>query len=132
MLPWSIEAMVATVDDREAIKLHTRFLRTYHLTAAQVPLVSFHKELINCPFKLLNGVQEERADHAGERYDYHVNGVPTVWTVASPPGVYASPSAPGGEDCIIYSGQDALSRPPSPQPPQVWDWNVDRPALVIG
>jgi len=49
-LPWSVEAIITSPGDPTTLEMHARFLQTYGITAADVPLVTFHKELVDRPF----------------------------------------------------------------------------------
>lgn len=49
-LPWSVEAIITSPGDPGTLQMHSRFLQTYGITAADVPLVTFHKELSDRPF----------------------------------------------------------------------------------
>ena len=79
-LPWSIEAVIGSPGDLGAVRLHERFLASYHITKADVPLVTFHKEEADCPFRPFDATQHMDAD---ERFDYRVNGIPRTWIAPS-------------------------------------------------
>ena len=49
-LPHSIEAIIGSPGEPAAQALHAEFLETYGLSSAQVPLVTFNKEILDAPF----------------------------------------------------------------------------------
>ena len=127
-LPYSIDALIGSPHDPAAKQMHERFLHTYRLTKEQVPLLTFDKSKTTCPFQL----SDEAGAHLHDpdfRFDYRINGVATKWI--SPQMNLAAPSPPGGAGCTFHSGGGAGAWPP-PAPPVVEDWNIDRPAVIVG
>jgi hypothetical protein len=61
-LPLSIDALIATPNDPRAEAMYREFLRLYHLTADDVPLVVFNKAQRDCPFELYGKRAAENPD----------------------------------------------------------------------
>lgn len=49
-MPWSVEAIITSPGDPTTLEMYAKFLQMYGITAADVPLVTFHKELAERPF----------------------------------------------------------------------------------
>ena len=77
-LPHSIDALIATPNDPRAEAMYHKFLSTYHITEADVPLVVFNKAQPDSPFQLF-GTAVNVANDPSMRLNYRVNGVPTRW-----------------------------------------------------
>jgi len=52
-LPFSVEAMIGSPGDPLAFKMHEQFMARYSGIVTDVPLLSFNKEKVECPFELL-------------------------------------------------------------------------------
>ena len=75
-LPHSIDALIATPNDPHADAMYHKFLSTYHITEADVPLVIFDKARTDSPFQLFGTAANV---DPSLRLNYRVNGVPTKW-----------------------------------------------------
>ena len=51
-LPHSIEAVLTSPNNPVLRRMHQQFLRRYGVTAEQIPLLTFHKEDLNTPFRV--------------------------------------------------------------------------------
>lgn len=125
-LPWSIEAIIGSPGDPNAVRLHQRFLSHYHLSKDDVPLVTFHKDNPDCPFRPFDAPADTDPD---ARLDYHLDGMSLSYVAPAPPPGAAAALSPIDK---CFFGNAASEKAPSAPPPPVEDWWVDRPALVIG
>ena len=137
-LPHSIEALIGSPGDPAAVRLHERFLRTYRLTAEDVPLVIFEKDKPDCPFRPFDARPEEGVD-PNERLDYKVDGTYRQWVAPPPPSALADEGW-GSPDAALPmcwfgrrgdGGAGGVAAPP-PESPAIDLAKVELPALVIG
>jgi hypothetical protein len=126
-LPDSIEALIAGgAEDREAERLHERFLASYGRTADQVPLVFFDKSKANCPFRPVGSVGLFSGGAQDVRLNYKIDGKYAPYISSTASTVHAA-------ECPSYSStQRAPSSTPSTSSNDDWDWQSERPTLVIG
>jgi len=122
-LPWSIEAIIGSPGDPQAVRLHQRFLSTYHISREDVPLVTFHTDQPDCPFRPFDAPADI---DPSARLEYKVNGVYVEYTAPAPP----LGTARVQRDACYFGGAQDAEPPPAFQP--VEDWWDELPAKVVG
>ena len=119
-LPHSIEFMYYGTKDASVAKMareaHRAFVERYRLDEDAFPLVEMDKDDWRAPFKVVGCSEWQAPDF---RYDYTVDGMHKAWHAAEQHGRAAS--APCGRGSSVEA-----------PPPPVEDWNVDRPAKIVG
>lgn len=106
-LPWSIEAIIGSPGDPGAVRLHQRFLSKYHVSKEEIPLVTFHKDQADCPFRPFDAPMT--VDPTAERVDYRVDGDYAVWAAPAVSTLWFRPkpcSTPIGclaDACVLVS-----------------------------
>ena len=123
-LPHSIEALIGSPGDPQAVRLHERFLATYHLKKGDVPLLTFNKDDVDCPFHPFDAPIRNLDPNA--RLDYKVDGTWTAWSQ----GKEEEEEEATRPSC--WFGPKAGAAPPPPEQPVV-DWRtMNMPTLVLG